>query len=243
MNNKLIIKTLRQIGIVGVVLPDPVTTAIGVGFLAYAQYLSNADKKNRIKINHNKKSNRFPCDFAHPNVIDDNDVYTSYRINYYSYDRSRRDINNIPVQYKYNHIAGSNPKPAPELINKSVTLPENCRVLNVNRQWLFQLKAEGMLRKRIIPTDHAFPDFRMMPRRVNIDTLAKRYKQLENKTTNYNDSRVTGKDSDVIQCAVNTRLLACYKEMEKLENAKSVKTATPKIRSRIIDKRDAAETL
>jgi hypothetical protein len=233
ISTKTSAKVLKRMGIVLVTMPEPFTTPVGVACIIASQCLSRRIEQDRLNLIHKKKANRFPDDFVHPNEVNHNNNYDPQRVNFYSYDKGQRY--NLPVQYKYNYTAKSSPRPVPVLPVKSTPSAENCKPMNVNMERLFQIKSEELARARTKTTGNAYPDFKMIPRKVNLDALARRYQEMESRTANFNDSRTTGKSTELVRCTVNTKLLAQYKEMERMQNDKPVNVAVPEIRPCVVD--------
>jgi hypothetical protein len=224
-------KVLKRMGIVLVTMPEPFTTPVGVACIIASKYLSGRIEQARLNLIHKKKANRFPDDFIHPNEVNHNNNYNAQRMNFYSYDKGRRC--NLPVQYKYNYISKSNPRPVPVSFVKSTPSAENCKPMNVNMERLFRIKSEELILARTKTTGDTQPAFKMLPRKVNLDALARRFYEMETRTANFNASNITGKSDELVRCTVNTKRLTLYKKMEKRQNVKPV--AVPEIRLHAVD--------
>jgi hypothetical protein len=224
MNTRTSINLLRQTGIVLIALPEPVTTGLGIACVAAAQYLSSVQRKAQRELVYRKKHNRFPEDFIYPNEVDNNS-YTTKKVNFYSYDRSRR--HRIPAGYQYSYKAIE--EQVATYIKPETSRPEQNHI-TPDMERLARAKAEEVLRTRESSSQHTGQ--KMIPRKVNLEALSKQYQDL-NKGNNKTDT-------DIVPCKVNMRLLQQHRDSEKRQN-ENAKVKAPKleIRSRDID----AETL
>ncbi len=219
MNTRTSINLLRQTGIVMLALPEPVTTVLGVGLLATAQYMSNSLEKARLKLLRRKKTGKLPEDFIYSAEINKNCCNID-KLNYYSYDRGRR--HRISARFQYNRTAMESQGTfytKPEVIHpvqdKGIK-PDSERITRIKAQTATALKER--LNNRIAPET--------VPHKVNIEALSKKYRHLKTET---------GEDNiEVIKCNVNMKLLQQHRDLEKRQN-ESAKTKTPKLELRFSD--------
>jgi len=219
MNTRTSINLLRQTGIVMLALPEPVTTVVGVGFLAAAQYMSNSLEKARLKLLRRNKAGKLPEDFIYSAEINKNCCNIN-KLNYYSYDRGRR--HRIAVRFQYNRTAMESQGPfynrqetnQPVQINNDK--PESERITRIKVQTVTVLKER--LNNRIEPET--------VPHKVNIEALSRRYQHLNTENNEHN--------AKIIKCNVNMKLLQQQRDLEKRQN-ESAKSQVPKLELRLRD--------
>jgi hypothetical protein len=114
---------------------------VGFACILASQYLSRRLKQTRLNLIYRKKGNRFPDDFIHPNAVNENNAYIPSRLNFYSYNRSKKYA--LPVQYEYNYNARAKLRPEPPF--KPDTGNRNIPAVNMKR--LAGIRAEKFIRQ------------------------------------------------------------------------------------------------
>jgi hypothetical protein len=200
-------------------LPEPVTTVVGVGFLAAAQYMSNSLEKARLKLLRRNKAGKLPEDFIYSAEINKNCCNID-KLNYYSYDRGRR--HRIAARFQYNRTAMESQGPfytrqeMNQPVQKKDIEPDSARITRIKAQTTTALKER--LSNRIEPET--------VPHKVNIEALSRRYQHLKTETSEDN--------TEIIKCNVNMKLLQQHRDIEKRQN-EDVKTKAPKLELRFHD--------
>jgi hypothetical protein len=223
MNKNTTAKVLKRMGIVLVAMPEPFTTPVGLACIVTAQCLSNSIKKARLAMIQKKKHNNFPEDFVYPNEVNRNNCYTRNRIDFYSYDRSKRY--HIPVHYKYNYSAKAEPRPVPVIPEKIQTVE---KYLVPDMKKLALMKADEFVRARTSEAADTRVSSKMIPHRVDLNALSRRYQNIQ-------ASETKADAEEAVPCPVNMQLLKQQRALEKIEKNKVEQAPKTEIRSRNID--------